>query len=357
MVKEPAGSSNLAVETEKLGRIYRIHGSTKEKNVRKELVALQDVDLQVKQGELFGLLGPNGAGKTTLIKILTTLLAPNSGRARVAGFDVAKEPGRIRPLINMVSGGESSGYGLLTVRENLWMFSQFYGLPSKQAYQRIDALLKIVGLEDRIHTKSSDLSTGLRQKMNIVRGFLTDPQVLFLDEPTLGLDVGASRDVRNLIRDWLDQDKTRTLLLTTHYMVEADELCDRVAIINHGRVLAFDTPSALKQGLQGEAAFEITVSSMNGLDAGALERLPGIRKMTRRELNGFTALNFSLQEEAALAGIINGLTESNVKIMRLDKHEPTLEDVFVNLVGRSMAEIEKEESDDEQAESAGRDVD
>jgi ABC-2 type transport system ATP-binding protein len=308
---------------------------------------LQGVNLQVRHGELFGLLGPNGAGKTTLIKILTTLLAPNSGRAYVSGFDVAKEPGKIRPLINMVSGGESSGYGLLTVRENLWMFSQFYGLPSKESYQRIDALLKVVGLEDRIHTKSSDLSTGLRQKMNIVRGFLTDPQVLFLDEPTLGLDVGASRDVRKLIRDWLDQDKTRTLLLTTHYMVEADELCDRVAIINHGRVLAFDTPSALKQHLQREALFEITVSSLNGLSASTLERLPGVRKATRQAVGELTRLGFSLQEDAALAGVINLLTESNVKIMRLDKHEPTLEDVFVDLVGRSMDEIEEEESNDE----------
>ena len=350
-------ASNLAVETESLGRIYKIHGNTREKNIRKELVALQGVNLQVQKGELFGLLGPNGAGKTTLIKILTTLLAPNSGWARVAGFNVAKEPGKVRPLINMVSGGESSGYGLLTVRENLWMFSQFYGLPSKQAYERIDALLKMVGLEDRMHTKSSDLSTGLRQKMNIVRGFMTDPQVLFLDEPTLGLDVGASRDVRSLIRNWLDEDKTRTLLLTTHYMVEADELCDRVAIINRGRVLAFDTPSALKQRLQREALFEITVASLTGLSTSALEQLPGVRKAARKDVAGLTALSFSLQEEAALAGVINRLTESNVKIMRLDKHEPTLEDVFVNLVGRSMDEIEKEESNDPQDESAGRDVD
>ena len=347
VVKERTLLSNLAVETEDLGRIYKIHGNAKEKNIRRELIALQGVNLQVRHGELFGLLGPNGAGKTTLIKILTTLLAPNSGRAYVSGFDVAKEPGKIRPLINMVSGGESYGYGLLTVRENLWMFSQFYGLPSKESYQRIDALLKVVGLEDRIHTKSSDLSTGLRQKMNIVRGFLTDPQVLFLDEPTLGLDVGASRDVRKLIRDWLDQDKTRTLLLTTHYMVEADELCDRVAIINHGRVLAFDTPSALKQHLQREALFEITVSSLNGLSASTLERLPGVRKATRQAVGELTRLGFSLQEDAALAGVINLLTESNVKIMRLDKHEPTLEDVFVNLVGRSMDEIEEEESNDE----------
>ncbi len=216
----------LAIETENLGRIYKIRGNKKEKQIRKELVALQDVNIQIEQGELFGLLGPNGAGKTTLIKILVTLLAPTSGRARVAGYDVSREPQKVRPRINMVSGGESSGYGLLTVRENLWMFAQFYGLSSKEANQRIKELLEMVGMADRIHTKSSDLSTGLRQKMNIVRGFLTDPEILFLDEPTLGLDVGASRDVRKFILEWLKADKTRTLLLTTHYMVEADELCD-----------------------------------------------------------------------------------------------------------------------------------
>ncbi len=344
MVTEQTTLSNLAVEVENLERIYKIRGSKKEKNVRKELVALKDVSLQIKRGELFGLLGPNGAGKTTLIKILTTLLAPTSGWARVAGYDVVKEPGKVRTQINMVSGGESSGYGLLTVRENLWMFSQFYGLPSKEANQRIEALLKIVGLEDRIHTKSSDLSTGLRQKMNIVRGFLTDPQVLFLDEPTLGLDVGASRDVRHLIRNWLDQDRSRTLLLTTHYMVEADELCDRVAIINQGRVLACDTPSALKQQLQRDALFEISVGALNGLAVPTLERVPGVRKVASEESEEMTVLKFILDEDAALGGVINKLTESNVKIVRLDKHEPTLEDVFVSLVGRSMAEVEKEGS-------------
>ncbi len=307
---QPGGSPNLAVEVEELGRIYKIRGSKQERKIRKELVALQGVNLQVKQGELFGLLGPNGAGKTTLIKILTTLLAPSSGRACVADHDVVKEPGKVRALINMVSGGESSGYGLLTVRENLWMFSQFYGMPSRQANERIRALLKIVGLEDRMDTKSSDLSTGLRQKMNIVRGFLTDPQVLFLDEPTLGLDVGASRDARRLIRDWLDEDRTRTLLLTTHYMVEADELCDRVAIINHGRVLACDAPAVLKQQVQRDALFEIAVSGMNGLKTSALEQVPGVRRVGREESGELSVLKFILQEEAALGGVINKLNES-----------------------------------------------
>ncbi len=340
-------SSNLAVEVENLGRIYKIRGGKRGRTAPKELVALQGVDLQVQQGELFGLLGPNGAGKTTLIKILTTLLAPSSGTARVAHHDVVREPEKVRALINMVSGGESSGYGLLTVRENLWMFSQFYGLPSRQANERIRALLKMVGLEDRMDSKSSDLSTGLRQKMNIVRGFLTDPLVLFLDEPTLGLDVGASRDARHLIRNWLDEDRTRTLLLTTHYMAEADELCDRVAIINHGRVLACDTPAALKQQIQREALFEIAVSGMNGLKTSVLEELPGVSRVGREQSGGLSVLTFNLQEEAALGGVINKLNESRMKIERLDKHAPTLEDVFVHLVGRSMDEIEQESTDAE----------
>jgi len=341
----------FAIEAENLGRIYKIRGTKKEKAIRKELVALADVNLGIEQGELFGLLGPNGAGKTTLIKILTTLLAPTSGQARVAGHDVITAPQLIRPLINMVSGGESSGYGLLTVRENLWMFSQFYGVPSKEAYHRIDELLKRVGIFDRRHTKSADLSTGLRQKMNIVRGFMvrgfmTDPKVLFLDEPTLGLDVGASREVRGLIREWLDEAKSRTLLLTTHYMVEADELCDRVAIINQGRVLACDTPSALKQRLQKDAIFEVDTSPLNGLTAKMIEDLPEVRKATALEHDGGATLNLSLVAETALAHVINVFTHKNVRILKLSKREPTLEDVFVDLVGRSMADVEQADTNE-----------
>jgi len=331
-------SSPLAIETKDLGRIYKLRGNKKE--TRKELVALQGVDLTVERGELFGLLGPNGAGKTTLIKILTTLLSPTSGWARVAGVDVHTEPESVRPKINMVSGGESSGYGLLTVRENLWMFSQFYGVPSKEANERIEALLEMVGLKDRMHTKSSDLSTGLRQKMNIVRGFLTEPEVLFLDEPTLGLDVGAMRDVRRFILEWLKADKERTLLLTTHYMMEADELCDRVAIINKGRVLACDKPAVLKQRLQKDAIFEIEVSPLNGLTQQMMLEQPEVTKAAISETETGAKLSLSLVEESALARVINLFTQKDVKVMNLSKREPTLEDVFVDLVGRSMAEEE-----------------
>jgi ABC-2 type transport system ATP-binding protein len=303
-------------------------------------VALSDVSLTVSRGELFGLLGPNGAGKTTLIKILTTLLAPSSGWAAVEGFDVHREPQFVRPCINMVSGGEASGYGLLTVRENLWMFSQFYGLSSAEANRRIVELLEVMKLSDRMHTKSSQLSTGLRQKMNIARGFLTDPKVLFLDEPTLGLDVEASRDARRYIRRWVDDDSTRTVLLTTHYMVEADELCDRVAIINGGRVLACDTPSNLKRRLQREPIFHLEATSIDAADAACIGGLKGVRKATHRAIEHGSSVELILEEERVIGPVIGLLESKGIGLLKMTKREPTLEDVFVTLVGRSMEEVE-----------------
>jgi ABC-2 type transport system ATP-binding protein len=337
---------DFAIRTEKLGRVYKIRGG--KKSEPRSLVALNDINLEVCPGELFGLLGPNGAGKTTLIKILTTLLAPSTGHSWVAGFDVVDDPDKVRPRINMVSGGETSGYGLLTVRENLWMFSQFYGLSSSVANAKIKQLLDVVGLSDRMNAKSSDLSTGLRQKMNIVRGFMTDPDVLFLDEPTLGLDVGASREVRNFIRSWVDNNPTRTLLLTTHYMVEADELCDRVAIINQGRVLACDSPANLKRNLQHDVIYHLELSPFNGsLSSEIFETLPGVINVVHSPQNGFEALDLIMQDESALAKVIDTLNSANIRLLNLKKNEPTLEDVFVKLVGQSMEEVEKEGDSDE----------
>ena len=319
--------------------LYQLRGNGKKEDP-KELVALDDVNLEICPGELFGLLGPNGAGKTTLIKILTTLLSPSSGAAFVAGYDVSKSPELVRPRINMVSGGESSGYGLLTVRENLWMFSQFYGIPSDEANNRIKDLLEVVGLGDRINTKSSDLSTGLRQKMNIVRGFMTDPEVLFLDEPTLGLDVGASRDVRKFIQTWVEQNRQKTLLLTTHYMVEADELCDRVAIINEGKVLACDTPERLKRELQRDAIFRIKVNSLNGTSVNTFKEIPGVKKVTGEAFDGYSQLEFILDEDDVLGGIITKMTDNDIHMLNFEKREPTLEDVFVSLTGKRLEEGE-----------------
>jgi ABC-2 type transport system ATP-binding protein len=334
--EEHGMTATPAVSAEQLGRTYKVKAKSAGP---KRLVALDAVDLQVARGELFGLLGPNGAGKTTLIKILTTLLAPSSGSARVAGYDVVRDAHAVRPRINMVSGGEASGYGLLTVRENLWMFAQFYGLSSSDANRRIAALLDVVRMRDRIDTKSSLLSTGLRQKMNIVRGFLTDPEVLFLDEPTLGLDVGASRDVRAFVRRWVDEDRSRSVVLTTHYMVEADELCDRVAIINHGRVLACDTPGALKRRLQREPIFHLETTPLDGA-ATLFGAIPGVVQATHRPSDGRALLELRLEREQVIGAVIGALESRGVGLLTLTKREPTLEDVFVDLVGRSMEEVE-----------------
>jgi len=333
-------NSPFAIKTETLGRAYKIRGSKKDEP--KLRTALVDVNLEVPTGEFFGLLGPNGAGKTTLIKILVTLLAPSSGRAFVAGHDVAKEPEQVRPRINMVSGGESSGYGLLTVRENLWMFGQFYGLDNKTTLRRVDDLLEIMGLKDRANTKTSDLSTGLRQKMNIVRGFITNPEVIFLDEPTLGLDVNASREVRNFVRQWMaeGQGQGRTVLLTTHYMAEADELCDRVAIINAGKVLACDSPTNLKKRLQRNAIFHLDTTPLLNGAGNDLSALPGVQKFAHTAQDGKSELELILSEDGVLGTVINTLTAHNAHLLNLQKREPTLEDVFVDLVGLSMTEAE-----------------
>lgn len=332
-------TETLAIKTEALGRTYTLRGV--KRGEAKQRIALTDVNLEVPQGEFFGLLGPNGAGKSTLIKILVTLLAPTTGYAIVAGHDVAKQPDAVRPRINMVSGGESSGYGLLTVRENLWMFGQFYGMDSKTTRRRVDDLLDIIGLADRANAKTSDLSTGLRQKMNIVRGFLTDPQVIFLDEPTLGLDVSAGRDVRDFVRGWMAEQRQRTLLLTTHYMAEAEELCDRVAIINAGQVLACDSPANLKRRLHHDAIFHLDVGPVQPGALEALEQTPGVSKLTHSAQDGHAELELVLAADDVLGSVITTLGSHGSHLLNLQKREPTLEDVFVDLVGLSLSEAEQ----------------
>jgi ABC-2 type transport system ATP-binding protein len=336
-----------AISTEELVRVYKLKPSRKEKREARrkgeeepraqDLVALDHVTMEVHQGEIFGLLGPNGAGKTTLIKILTTLLSPTSGKAWVDGLDVENQAAEIRRRINMVAGGETSGYGLLTVQENLWMFAQFYGLDNRTTNERIEELLNIVGLADRKNSKISDLSTGLRQKMNFVRGFVTDPQIIFLDEPTLGLDVGASREVRTYIKDWVTERPDKTVLLTTHYMAEADELCDRVAIIDQGKILANDTPFKLKRTLQRDAVFRLQVT-YSPEAASLICDIEGVRQCVHRHLQDQTELNLILEGEEVLAPVIATLSEHGARLLSLEKREPTLEDVFMALVGRRLDE-------------------
>ena len=324
-----------AIEVKGLNRTFKTK-AVKGKSKAEIVDALQDVNLTINQGELFGLLGPNGAGKTTLIKILCTLLLPSSGQAKVLGHDVESDSHSIRPKINMVSGGETSGYGLLTVRENLWLFSQLYGMPTKIAKRRIDALLGVMELEHKKNSKIRTLSTGLRQKANIVRGFMTDPSLIFLDEPTLGLDVNASRLIRDFIKNWIKEKEGRTVLLTTHYMMEADELCDRVAIINDGKLLACDTPANLKKLINQDTTIKLEIRQVK--DLSAFQGIPGVRNFTHDHniTAGITKLKFILDDDATVADIVAAVPKSGSKIVSVEKTEPTLEDVFVTLVGRSL---------------------
>ncbi len=327
-----------AIITEQLRREFRVD---KEGKRRETFVALDGVNLEVNRGEIFGLLGPNGAGKTTLIKILSTLLSPTSGRAVVGGFDVTSDPYSVRRIINMVSGGEHSGYGILTVRENLWLFSQLYGIPNKIALERIDRLMDIVGLSDRARTKVHKLSTGQRQKMNFIRGFISDPEILFLDEPTLGLDVETSRVIRRYIREWVDDRPDRTVLLTTHYMAEADQLCDRLAIVNQGKILACDTPSALKRRVGQDSVLEIEISAQAGQlqPLAELSAQRGVRRVAISSNGGGTLthrLSVIVDGDGAIPEVLQFLAQRGAIVTGFKKTEPTLEDVFLELVGRRL---------------------
>jgi ABC-2 type transport system ATP-binding protein len=334
-----------AILTDGLTRTYRKPRKRKwwwskakpEPDETREFVALDQVSLEVHSGELFGLLGPNGAGKTTLIKILTTLLAPSTGTARVDDLDVVADAHRLRPRINMVSGGESSGYGILNVRENLWLFARIYGVASAVAQERIDKMLGVVGLTDKATSRISHLSTGQRQKMNFCRGFVTDPKILFLDEPTLGLDVTSARSIRAFIKEWMKERPDRTLLLTTHYMAEADELCDRLAIIDKGKVLACDTPANLKRQVQKYPLYELSLApGTNGWsEVGAL---PGVHQVTTATTPTTVELKVSLLDEPTIGAVVQSLVAAGGRILTMKKVEPTLEDVFIELVGHGLSD-------------------
>ena len=323
---------DIAVETKALRRVYRSRDQ--------EVVALDGVDLRVMRGQRYGVLGPNGAGKTTLIKILVTLLLPSSGSALVDGLDVVTQFRELRHRIAMVSGGENVGFGMLKVKEQLWMFSQFYGMPSKPARRRIGELLERLGLSEAADRHVSALSSGMRQKMNLIRGLITNPRILFLDEPTVALDVGAARDVRDEVRRWMAEDPSRTVILTTHYMMEADELCDRVAIVNRGRIVAEGTPAELKQQVQQNAIVDLQLSLGNRL-LDALRAVNGVAAASVSEQDGIDRFSLQLSSDAALGGVMRVVEGSGREIRGVQKREPTLEDAFVKLVGRGMAEEEQ----------------
>jgi len=310
----------LAIETQDISRSF-----VKKKKVK---IALEKINLKIEHGSFYGLLGPNGAGKTTLIKILSTLLLPTSGNAHVLGFNVADETNEIRWRMSLVSGGEFSGYGLLTVEEQLWMFALFNGMKSKSARNKIDELLEIVGLEESRKTQLAELSTGMRQKMNLVRGLMTDPEILFLDEPTLGLDVEIARDVRNYLKLWIDAgENKRTVLLTTHYMQEAEELCEKIGIINDGNLIIEGTSDQIKKSSTYSSKFIVNTASE--YDIKSEYETFELNKISN---NNYEILILNQEDENELYNSIR----FNKKIIKFEIVTPTLEDAFMSLTGREL---------------------
>lgn len=308
-----------------------------------KVVALNGVNLQVREGEIFGVLGPNGAGKTTMIRILSTLLLPSQGSAKVMGFDVAKEPEKVRPIISAASGAERAGYDYITARGNLWFFSQLYGLPSDEAHRRINELAGMLGLKDYLDRKFYALSTGYRQRVTILRAFINEPKVVFLDEPTIGLDVMTAMSIREfLVRQ--AKEHGRTVLLATHNMAEVEAICNRVAIIDKGKILACDTPAALKRSL-GAPALVLEVSpppAPGGLDM--LSKLDGVKGFTTTidEERGVSGVKVVVDSDASAQKAINLVRETGLQVLSHWRQQSTLEEVFVALVGRGFREREHE---------------
>ncbi|HEU5363381.1 MAG TPA: ABC transporter ATP-binding protein [Gaiellaceae bacterium] len=295
-----------------------------------EVEAVRGISFTVEQGELFGLLGPNGAGKTTTIKMLITLLLPTSGGARVLGMDVVDEAREVRKRIGYVFGGDRGLYERLSARDNLRYFAELYGVSGKAQRNRIDEVLELVGLKGREQERVEGYSRGMRQRLHIARGILHDPEVVFLDEPTIGVDPVGARELRQTIADLIAAGKT--VLLTTHYMFEADALCDRIAVIAKGEIVGEGTPAALKAGVAEGRVTEIEVF---GVDDGVLSRLrvvDGVTAVTVEERDQKQLLVVQCAADRELTAPLLAQLDG-FEVGRVTSREPTLEDAYVALVG------------------------
>ena len=301
-----------------------------------ELIAVDNVNLQVKEGEIFGLLGPNGAGKSTTISMLCTILKPTSGTANVNGYDIIKNPGDVRKSIGIVFQDPSID-DKLTGRENMELHADLYDVPRDVMHSRIDEVLKLVELEDRASDYVNTYSGGMRRRLEIARSLIHYPKVLFLDEPTIGLDPQSRDHIWSYIRD-LKKRENITIILTTHYMEEADELCDRVAIIDKSKIIALDSPHNLKEQLQNEV---ITLKTNNNeLFAAKLTKMQIIDGIT--QLNG--ELNLKVKNaHTALPRIVELAVSAGIYIESIEIREPDLDDVFIYYTGREIRESKSKE--------------
>ena len=308
-----------AIEVRELTRTY------KRKNGGSEVLALDGVTLDIDEGEVRGLLGPNGAGKTTLVRILCTVLLPTKGRASVLGHDVERDAKAVRRMIGIVFGGERGLYWNLTGRQNLEYWAALYGVPIRETAARVPALLERVGLVERADDLVETYSRGMKQRLHLARGLIGNARVLFLDEPTAGMDPIAARDFRTLVKDL--RSEGRTVLLTTHDMVEAESVCDRVTLIDHGHVLAVETPKSLSRLISKYERIDFEYEN-TGLVA-PLRSLPGIASVT--SASAPNSYRIELSDETATRAVLSLLVSSGVTSIRTS--HPSLEEVYLHLIG------------------------
>jgi ABC-2 type transport system ATP-binding protein len=302
-----------------------------------EVEAVKGINLEIEEGELFGLLGPNGAGKTTTISMLCTILKPTSGSARVWGYDVAQDPENVRKSIGIVFQDPSLDDNL-TGRENLDFHARLFQVPKEDRSERINEMLDLVELKDKANTVVKKYSGGMKRRLEIARGLLHEPKVLFLDEPTLGLDPQTRRHIWDYIEKLNDESKI-TMILTTHYMDEADHLCDRIAIIDHGAIVAQESPTGLKHSIGGDVV-TMKITPDNGKFIEKVEPLDFVRSV--QNVDGSIRLSVD-KGETAIPILMDLARQEGVQVPSVTLKEPTLEDVFIKYTGR---EIRPEEVSD-----------
>jgi ABC-2 type transport system ATP-binding protein len=302
--------------------------------------ALSDVDLQVEEGEVFGILGPNGAGKTTLIKILCTLVLHDKGEVYVNGYEVQRQPSMVLETLQAVLPGSRGFTWRLTGRQNLEFYALLYGLDKGVSEKRIDFLLKITGLEDRADDSFQRFSTGMQRKLLLCRGLLKDTPIVLFDEPTTGLDPFSASEFRRLIREQLVGEEGKTILLSTHNLREAQEICDRIAILNRGKITVCDTPNNIRSRMFEENRFNVTLHETPYRDShesmlDKIEVIPGVYGVTPEisPENDFISLSFTVDKNMDLSQIMEVLLWNKLKIKALKTEEPTLEDAFIAITG------------------------
>ncbi|HJX22919.1 MAG TPA: ABC transporter ATP-binding protein [Candidatus Bathyarchaeia archaeon] len=298
-----------------------------------DFVAVDDISFDVKKGEILGLLGPNGAGKSTTLRMLSTLARPTKGTATIGGYDVVKNDTNVRKLIGIVSE-KMIMYNRLTARENLRFFGSLFNIPKDVLAKRIEELLELVQLTKWKDSQVGTFSTGMRQRMNVIRALLNLPQVLFLDEPTMGLDPQSSVEIREFIKKLNRENKT-TIIITTHMMVDADLLCDRIGIMDHGKIVALDTSTNLKKLISGVGTTILNLEMAN-LTSELVETVRALKCADSVTQENSTHLKILVHGDEAFDSVIDAIRAKNGKIDSMENLQPTLEDVFLHLTGHQV---------------------